>query len=178
VAEQATIARPYARAAFDYARAGNALPAWSRFLAVASQVATDSKVAPLIGSPKVTPAKLTELIMGVAGAEAPANAINFAQLLADNRRLNLLPYIVAQYEQMRAAAEGTADVALTSAVALTAEQQAKFSAALTKRLKRTVKLHCTVDPNLIGGAVVRAGDFVIDGSLRGRLEKLTTLMSN
>ncbi len=130
----------------------------------------------LIGSPKVTATQLAKLVMDVAGAQSPANAANFAQLLADNRRLNLLPHIAAQYEQMRADAESTADVTLTSAVALSAEQQARFTAALTKRLKRTVRLHCSVDPNLVGGAVIRAGDFVIDGSLKGRLEKLTNLM--
>lgn len=176
MAEKATIARPYARAAFDYARAGSALPVWSQFLATASAVATDPQVSDLIGSPKVTAAQLAKLVMDVAGAQSPANAANFAQLLADNRRLNLLPHIAAQYEQMRADAESTADVTLTSAVALSAEQQARFTAALTRRLKRTVRLHCSVDPTLVGGAVIRAGDFVIDGSLRGRLEKLTNLM--
>ncbi len=178
MAEKATIARPYARAAFDYARGDKDLPAWSQFLARASMVVVDPQVTGLIGSPKVTPIQLAKLVMDVVGAQAPANAANFAQLLADNRRLNLLPYIATQYEQMRADAESTADVTLTSAVALTADQQAKFTAALTKRLKRTVRLHCTVDPNLVGGAVVRAGDFVIDGSLKGRLEKLTNLMAS
>lgn len=176
MAEKATIARPYARAAFDYARAGNALPAWSAFLARASAVADDPQVSGLIGSPKVTPAQLAQLVMDVAGATAPANAGNFGRLLADNRRLNLLPAIAVQYEQMRADAESTADVTVTAAVPLTAEQQAKFTAALTKRLNRTVRLHCAVDPNLVGGALVRAGDFVIDGSLKGRLEKLTNIL--
>ena len=176
MAEKATIARPYARAAFDYARSGAALPVWSVFLARAAAVATDPQVSGLIGSPKVTPAQLAQLVLDVAGPATPANANNFAKLLADNRRLNLLPQIALQYEQMRADAESTADVTLISAVALSAEQQAKFTAALTRRLKRTVRLHCSVDPNLVGGAVVRAGDFVIDGSLRGRLEKLTNLM--
>jgi F-type H+-transporting ATPase subunit delta len=176
MAEQATIARPYARAAFDYARAGNALAAWSEFLARAATAVADPQVAGLIGSPKVTPAQIAKLLTDVAGA--PQNAGNFTQLLADNRRLALLPHIAAQFESMRADAESTADVTLTSAVALTADQQAKFTQALTKRLKRTVRLHCTVDPNLVGGAVIRAGDIVIDGSLKGRLEKLTTLMAN
>jgi F-type H+-transporting ATPase subunit delta len=176
MAEQATIARPYARAAFDYARAGNALAAWSEFLARAATAVADPQVAGLIGSPKVTPAQIAKLLTDVAGA--PQNAGNFTQLLADNRRLALLPHIATQFESMRADAESTADVTLTSAVALTADQQAKFTQALTKRLKRTVRLHCTVDPNLVGGAVIRAGDIVIDGSLKGRLEKLTTLMAN
>ena len=178
MAELATIARPYARAAFEYAQKAQARPAWSQFLGTAAAVVSDPQVAPLIGNPRVKPAQLSELICQVAGTAAPANAANFARLLADNNRLLLLPLIASQYEQMRADAEGTAEVQITSAIALNEQQQARFAAALTKKLKRTVRLHCTVDANLVGGAVVKAGDFVIDGSLKGRIEKLTQTMLN
>jgi F-type H+-transporting ATPase subunit delta len=178
MAELATIARPYARAAFEHAQTGAARPAWSQFLATASAAVSDARVVALVGSPRVKPEQLAEFITGLSGTAAPAGAANFVQLLAANGRLDLLPFIATQFEQLRADAEGTADVTITSAIALTAEQQAKFSAALTKRLKRSVRLHCAVDPTLIGGAVVRAGDFVIDGSLRERVRQLAGAMSN
>lgn len=171
MAENATIARPYARAAFDYARAGNGLAAWSGLLASASAAISDPRVAPLVGNPHVKASELVSFLLELAGANGEHER-NFVQLLADNRRLDLLPEIAAQYEAMRAEVENTVDVTVTSAQPLTAEQSAKLSAVLAKRLKRVVRLHAEVDPQLIGGAVVRAGDFVVDGSLRGRVERL------
>jgi F-type H+-transporting ATPase subunit delta len=176
MAENATIARPYARAAFDYARAGNGLAAWSGLLANASTAISDPRVEPLVGNPHVKASELVSFLLELAGARGESgngeHERNFVQLLADNRRLDLLPEISAQFEAMRAEVENTVDVTVTSAQPLTAEQSAKLSAALTKRLNRTVRLHAEVDPKLIGGAVVRAGDFVVDGSLRGRVERL------
>jgi len=99
------------------------------------------------------------------------------RLLADNGRLALLPQIAVQYAALRAEVENTVDVTVTSALPLTAEQTDKLTQALTRRLRRTVRLSSTVDPSLIGGAVVRAGDFVVDGSLRGRVERLGNIMA-
>jgi len=99
------------------------------------------------------------------------------RLLADNGRLVLLPQIAVQYAALRAEVENTVDVTVTSALPLTAEQTDKLTQALTRRLRRTVRLSSTVDPSLIGGAVVRAGDFVVDGSLRGRVERLGNTMA-
>ena len=111
---------------------------------------------------------------GVAGDE---KLQNFLHLLADNGRLALLPEISAQFAALRADVENTADVTVTSALPLTAEQSARLVAALQKRLGRTIRLHAEVDTALVGGAVVRAGDFVVDGSLRGRIERLGNLMA-
>jgi F-type H+-transporting ATPase subunit delta len=177
VADTATIARPYARAAFHYARGDNALAAWSDLLAKVSATLADERVERLIGNPHVRTPELVEFLLDVAGATANANARNFLRLLADNRRLGALPQIAAQYEVLRAEVENTVDVTVTSALPLSAEQSAKLSAALAKRLKRAVRLHAEIDPALIGGAVVRAGDFVVDGSLRGRVERLGTAMA-
>lgn len=182
MAELATVARPYARAAFEYALAGKSLPAWSSFLGAASQAVRDERVARLIGNPHVRTGELVELLVGVSLASDAAIAArehgrNFLQLLADNGRLHLLPQIATQFAAMRADHENTVDVELVSAVALSPEQQEKFAAALTKRLARTVRLHLSVDPSLLGGAVVRAGDFVIDGSLRGRVERLSSAIA-
>jgi F-type H+-transporting ATPase subunit delta len=177
VADNATIARPYARAAFDQARGDNALAAWGELLAKASATLADERVERLVGNPHVRTGELVDFLLDVAGATANANARNFLRLLAENRRLGALPQIAAQYEALRSEVENTVDVTVTSALPLTAEQSAKLSAALAKRLQRTVRLHAETDPTLIGGAIVRAGDFVVDGSLRGRVERLGTAMA-
>ena len=170
--EKVTIARPYAKAAFEYARQHQAFGRWSQLLARAAAVVTDKTVAPLLGNPKVTPADLVDLIGGVAGNSLDENGRNFLGTLAQNRRLALLPEIAAGYEILRAEVEGVVDVQITSAVALSDAQRERLGAALQKRLKREVRLHCAVDASLIGGAVVRAGDMVIDGSLKAGLERL------
>ncbi len=183
MAELITIARPYARAAFESASAAASLPAWSEFLARAAALVSDPGLAPLIGNPRVPPAQLIELLLELAGtqpaaaASAPAAHLleeqrNFLALLAHNRRLKLLPEIAAQYEVRRADAENIADVEVASARALTTEQSSSLKAALERRLGRAVRLHARVDPALLGGAVVHYGDFVVDGSLRRRVERM------
>jgi F-type H+-transporting ATPase subunit delta len=146
-------------------------------LARAGAAVTDERVASLIGNPHVLRADLVALVEEVAGAASDGKARNFIQLLAANNRLALLPQVAQQYEALRAGVENTVDVTVASAFPLTAEQSDKLAQALTRRLRRTVRLTATVDPSLIGGAVVRAGDFVIDGSLRGRVERLANTMA-
>jgi F-type H+-transporting ATPase subunit delta len=174
MAERATIARPYAKAAFEYARDANAFSRWSQGLGLAAQIVADSRVASLTKSPEWSAADLAGLITEVAGPALDAGLRNFVHVLAENHRLSLLPEIAAHYEVMRAAAENSIDVQVTSAVPLDAAQAAKLEQALSTRLKRKVRVQTSVDPTLLGGAVVRAGDLVIDGSLKGRLERLAT----
>jgi F-type H+-transporting ATPase subunit delta len=174
VAERATIARPYAKAAFEYAREANAFAAWSQGLRSAAQIVADPSVAPLTKSPQWPLANLVSLITDVAGAKLDAGMQNFVRVLAENHRLLLLPEIAAHYEELRAAVENTLDVEVISAVTLSDAQADKLKQALSARLKRTVRMQNSVDSTLLGGAVVRAGDLVIDGSLKGRLERLAT----
>ena len=172
MAERLTIARPYARAAFAEAQADGRLQAWSQALQVAAQVVRDPRVETLLGNPHVTPEELSQLLIGIAGEGLGAHGENFVRTLAANRRLAYLPEIATQFDTLKAAAQGVADVTVTSAAPLNATQQQRLAGALQKRLKRNVRLHCEVDPQLIGGAVLRAGDLVIDGSLRTRLERI------
>jgi F-type H+-transporting ATPase subunit delta len=167
-----TIARPYARAAFADAQAHTQLAAWSATLHAAAQVVQDPRVAPLLGNPRVTPAQLAQLVDGAAADALGEHGANFVRTLADNRRLAYLPQIAALFDELKDTAEGVADVTVTSAAALDEAQRSKLSAALEKRLKRKVRLHCELDPDLIGGAVLRAGDLVIDGSMRTRLNNI------
>ncbi|HKE94338.1 MAG TPA: F0F1 ATP synthase subunit delta [Povalibacter sp.] len=172
MAEKITVARPYAKAAFGYAREHNAFAAWSQLLSTASAVVSDERAAKLLSNPRVTPEQLVGLIADIAGATIDAQGRNFLDTLAQNRRLDLLPEIAAAYEVLRAEVENTADVQIVSAIPLTDAQRDRLAAALKKRMKRDVRLHCEVDASLIGGAIVRSGDIVIDGSLKARLERL------
>ena len=172
MADKLTVARPYARAAFAEARGEDRLAPWSQALKVAAQVVQDPRVASLLDNPRVTAAELAELVIGIAGPELGEHGENFVRTLAANHRLAYLPEISTRFDVLKDAAQGVADVTVTSAAALDEARQKKLTAALEKRLKRKVRLHCEVDPSLIGGAVLRAGDLVIDGSLSTRLERI------
>lgn len=172
MAEQATIARPYARAAFEYAHAHNALKQWSDALAIAAAVAADPNVVRLLNNPRVAPAQVVDLIADVSGNALDNASRNFVATLAANRRIALLPQIAAMYEAMRADVENRARVSVTSAAPLNEAQQQRLASALKKRLNREVQLDCSVDPELLGGAVIRCGDLVIDGSVKSRLAQL------
>ncbi|HVH84623.1 MAG TPA: F0F1 ATP synthase subunit delta [Steroidobacteraceae bacterium] len=172
MADRTTIARPYARAAFEEARALKRLEPWSQALHVGAAVVADPRVAALLGNPHVTPEELAQLVTGIAGPKLGAEGANFVRTLAANHRLAVLPEIAALFDTLKDAEQGVADVTVTSAAPLGTAQQKALSAALTRRLKRTVRLHCATDPALLGGAVVQSGDLVIDGSLRTRLERI------
>jgi F-type H+-transporting ATPase subunit delta len=172
MAERVTIARPYAKAVFAMARDAQRLPQWSQALAVAAAVSADARVRPLFGNPHVTPEQLVELISSVGGAQFDADARRFLAVLADNGRLGLLPEIAQLFEKMRAEHERVLDITLTSAVELSSEQRERFSAALRRRFARDVRLHTEVDTSLLGGAVLRADDLMIDGSVQGGLAQL------
>lgn len=174
MAEKATIARPYAKAAFEYARAANALALWSHGLALAAEVVADPRVAALTKDPHLTALDLVSLITEIEDPKPDPGIRNFVHVLAENRRLLLLPEIAAHFEALRSEVENTVDVEVVSAVVLDAAQKEKLSQVLSTRLKRQVRMQTSVDAALIGGAVVRAGDLVIDGSLKGRLERLAT----
>ncbi len=172
MADRLTIARPYARAAFEEARKNGGLAPWSQALQAAALVVKDPRVASLLDNPRVTPAELAQFVDEIAASPLGEHGANFVRTLADNHRLGLLPEIAELFDTLKDDAEGVVDVTVTSAAALDEGQRAKISAALARRLRRKVRLHCQTDPTLIGGAVLRAGDLVIDGSLRTRLERI------
>ena len=172
MAERITIARPYAKAVFQLAQGQQRLPQWSEVLRLAASIVADRRVKALLGNPGVSAAQLVDLVTGAGGDAFDEPAGNFIATLAANRRLGFLPEIAARYEQMRADAERTVDVIVTSAVELSAEQQTRYTEALARRLGRQVRLHCQIDATLLGGAVVRADDLVIDGSVRAGLSQL------
>jgi len=172
MADRLTIARPYARAAFAEARTEGRLGPWAETLRIGAQVVKDARVHALLGNPHVTPAELAQLVIDIAGPQLAAHGQNFLRTLAVNQRLGYLPEIATLFARLRDDAEGVADVTVSSAATLDANARDKLGAALERRLKRRVRLHCEIEPALIGGALLRTGDLVIDGSLRTRLERI------
>jgi len=178
MAELAAIARPYADAAFAVA-SGDAgrIDAWSAFLARGAAVVGDERVAQLLHNPRADKTRLLELVTEIActdaaGAAGDTHQRNLLKLLAANGRLPALPAIRSRFEQLRAADEGTVDAELVTAFAVEEEQRQAIAQSLSRKLGRRVRLSAREDAALIGGAIVRAGDLVIDASVRGQLSQL------
>lgn len=172
MATRTTLARPYAKAAFGYAREQGTLADWDAMLRTAAAIAEDARVSALLGDPRIAREQLAELFAEVGGEHFSQPFANFLRLLAHNRRLGVLADIAALFARHRAEAERTLDVDVVSAVPLSEEQRRRLSEALAKRFGREVSLHCDTDAAVLGGFVVRAGDTVIDGSLRGKLQRM------
>ncbi len=173
MAENSTIARPYAQAAFDIAKDKSNLSSWSDMLEIAAMVASDSNMAKAIDSPHIKDEDVVSLFLDVCGDKLNTEGQNFIRVLAENKRLNILSDIAVAYEQFRADAEGTLDAEVISAFPLSDAQQQNIVAGLKKRLGRDISLTSRVDETLIGGAIIRAGDMVIDGSVTRHLDDLT-----
>ncbi|GLR00016.1 F0F1 ATP synthase subunit delta [Dyella mobilis] len=175
-AQAITLARPYARAAFELAQAEGALGAWSQALAFAAEVAKDPRVAALTSDPRVKPDQLVALHLP-EGTQASSAFGSFLAQLADKRRMALLPEVGALFETYKREAESQLLVKVTSAMALDAAQTEQLKASLKRRFKREIELQTQVDPSLLGGVVIDAGSEVIDGSARGRLQRLATALT-
>lgn len=179
MAEVATIARPYAEAAFEVAAAKADFAGWSSALARLAGVAANADVARLLGDPKVTAAQLVDVFAAAAPGATDAGPLrNFIATLAENERLSLLPAIAQQFEQLRADREGYAEADVASAFALADAELAKVVASLERRFKRKIKPTVRVDQSLIGGVMIRVGDEVIDSSVRGRLAKMSAALQS
>lgn len=178
MAESITLARPYAKAAFEVAVADKALAEWSAMLGTLAAVAADAKVSSLLKNPSLTAEKQSDALLAICGDEVSDKGKTMVRLLADNSRLPLLPEIAQIFEVLKAAKEKSIDVELSTAFALSDVLLEQLTQALQKRLDRQVKLHTNIDQGLIGGAVIRAGDTVIDNSVRGKLNKLAESLSS
>lgn len=178
MAERTTIARPYAQAVFELAAREQRLAQWSEMLALLTAVASEPRMRLLIGNPRITQDQLTGLFLDICGDALSRPAQALVGLLVENRRLDLLPEISTLYETYRAEAEKIVRAEVTSAFPLSETQQADIAAALKRRLGREVHLSCATDDALIGGAVIRAGDLVIDGSVRGHLARLAGALAH
>ncbi len=178
MAELTTLARPYAKAAFAEAVENNALVEWSEMLSLAAQFAADTDFAKILVHPALTAQQQATALTDLCGDKLNQSGKNFLVILGENKRLTLLPEIVEAYEELKAAQEHAVEVTVTSAFELTDAQQETLSQALKKKLQCDVRLTGEVDQTLVGGVIIRAGDLVIDGSVRGKLAKLAEAMNS
>lgn len=178
MAELTTLARPYAKAAFAEAVESNALVLWSDMLSLAAQFAADKEFAKILVHPALTAQQQATALADLCGDKLNQSGKNFLTILGENKRLTLLPLIVEAFEELKAAQEHAIDVTVTSAFELTNAQQETLSQALKNKLQCDVRLTGSVDPLLVGGVIIRAGDLVIDGSVRGKLAKLAEAMNS
>jgi F-type H+-transporting ATPase subunit delta len=177
MSDKSTIARPYARAAFAAAEDRGSLATWSEALRTAAMIVTNPAVESLLGNPRMSAKQLADFVIDIVGGKLGTEWHELVLTLAQNRRLALLPQIATLFDELKDEKEGVVDVTVTAATDLNDQQQHTLAAALKRRLKREVRLHTRVDKALIGGAVIRAGDLVIDGSLRTRLERMAFELS-
>ena len=172
MAETATLARPYANAVFALAKSQDRLDKWARMLGLLAAAASTDEVRALVGAATLSAAVKARKLIDVAGDELDDRGRRFVHVLAENGRLDLLAEVARQYEVRKAEAERVLEVEIAAAVELTDEQRQAFAGALRERFDQPVEVTTAVDANLVGGAVIRAGDTVIDGSVRGRLTRL------
>ena len=172
MAEKTTIARPYAQAIFELAQGRRELPRWSEMLQLAAAVAGDARVSALAGNPRIAKDDLAKLLLSICGDKLNLDGQNLIRLLVENDRLDVLAEIAGLYEVYRAEAERTVEAQVISAFPVDEAQKQQLAAMLKKRLGREVSLSCETDKGLLGGAIIRAGDLVIDGSVTGQLAKL------
>lgn len=173
-----TLARPYAKAAFEYASAAGQEAGWASTLLLASTLVETAEVVQQLGNPSQNRQAKVEFLLQLCKPEASEDFANFLHLLGENGRLSLLPTINEQFTALVAEKNSAIEVEVQSAFELSAKQLKTLAAALSKRLDRTVQPKATVNPALIGGLFIRAGDLVIDGSVRGKLDKLAEALKS
>ncbi|RDE18826.1 F0F1 ATP synthase subunit delta [Motiliproteus coralliicola] len=178
MAELSTVARPYTKAAFASAIEQKSLDQWSEMLAVAAQAASDEQVAALLGNPALSAEQKAGLVLDVCADKLNEQGQNFIKLLAENKRLPVLPEISVLFDRFKAEQQKSVDVEVTSAYKLTKEQQTNLAQALGAKLDREVNITSSQDKSLIGGLIVRTDDLVIDGSVRGKLQKLAEALGS
>lgn len=178
MSSMATLARPYAKAAFELARDEQALSRWDDMLTLAGEMAAEESMAVLLESPHISSEEVVRIFTDTAGEVFDGRFRDFLSVLGGNGRLPLLPQISSLFSQLREEAEKRMSVKVVSAVPLDEDQTRRLKDALSRRMECEIELDNEIDIDVIGGAVVYAGDQVIDGSLRGKLEKLSVSIAN
>ena len=177
MAEKTTIARPYALAIFESAKEKGQMAKVAEALKIAAVAISDPKLASMIGNPNVDDDKIVALLIEVCGDHASDEVKNFFKLLSEFNRLDVLAEIADLFESYRAEEESTVEAEVISAAKLSEAQKREITNSLKKRLGREVTLQCSIDKSLLGGAIIRAGDLVIDGSITSQLNKLGQTLS-
>lgn len=177
MSEFVTVARPYAKAAFDFAVQLQSVDRWQNMLAFAAEVTKNEQMEELL-SCALAPETLADSFIAICGEQLDANGQNLIRVMADNGRLKALPDVLEQFAHLRALREAIAEVQVTSAAELSHEQLANITTAMEKRLSGKVKLNCKIDKSVMAGVIIQSGDMVLDGSVRGRLERLADILQS
>ncbi len=176
MADNASTARPYAKALFELAQESASFDGWSDAMAKISAIVGDEAFSGLVNDPRIEGARIADLLIELSQDVLPTGGANFINLLVQNDRLEAVHDIEQQFSEMVAKAQASVNAEVITAMALSETQKASLETALEQRLGLKVSLQETVDPSLVGGAIVKAGDLVIDGSAKGRIEKLTSAL--
>lgn len=177
MADLITIARPYAKAAFDFAVERNSIEAWQKMLVLTSEVSKDEQIKSILTS-DMKPDSIAKLFIDICKDVLNEYRENFIKVMAENKRLALLPEVFVLFQQYSLERASAADVEVISATELTQEQINKISTAVEQRLSRKVNLKCHIDKSIISGFIIRTGDMVIDSSIRGRLNRLSDALQS
>ena len=178
MAELTTLARPYAKAAFEYAKAANKLQQWLEALEISAAAADQDQIKKALGASGLSAEQKASVFVQVCGEKMDENIKNFIRTLASNKRLALLPFIKEQFANLKAQQEKTIDVEVTAAYELPVDLINKLAQSLSAKLDRNINVQSSVDKSLLGGAIIHTGDMVIDGSVRGRLAKLAEALKS
>jgi F-type H+-transporting ATPase subunit delta len=186
VADNNTVARPYAEAIFEVAQENGLLDELSGSFGVAKALMANGEVEAFLAHPALNDDERLKFLQDLFGKAAGSSSVfaggsqhgtNFLKLLIENDRVGALPEMAEQFEALKAKVENSVDAVITSATPLSSQRQNEIATSLSEKLGRDVKVSTEIDENLIGGAVIRAGDVVIDGSLRARLEGLANALT-
>lgn len=178
MAEEITIARPYAEAIFKLAKEKNALATWSEMLKAISEVTSVEQIQALVANPSISADKLLEIILEICGNELNNEGKNLVALLIENNRIEVLPQLSGLYEQLKAQYEGMLEANIDSAYAISDKQLEKLVSVLESKFKCKIKAKVNIDPELIGGVKIVIGDEVIDSSVRGKLETMSVALKS
>lgn len=176
--EPITLARPYARAAFQFAVDNGAVDSWYEALVTVAAVVAEPSVAKVLDDPATTASQRAQTVATVLGDDLPTGVTQFVSVMAENHRLTLATEVATLFAELRSALDAAANVTVTSAFDVADATIEQLAASLTTKLGKTVEITVETDASLIGGAIIRAGDMVIDGSVRGRLHKLATALKS
>jgi len=177
MADYTTVARPYARAVYQQAIETSSVDGWNDALAVMASIINDAEMSSLLDNPKNSNEQQAELMLKVIGDKLDAQQQNLIKLMAENGRLKALPEVAVQFEVYRAEAEGKVDAEVRSAFPLSSEQEESITKTLKAKLGREVTITTTIDESLIGGVIIKAGDTIIDGSMKSQLDSLALTLS-
>jgi len=178
MAELATVARPYAEAAFKIASEQNALPVWGEMLKFSAALMADKAMQDAMDNPKLGAAEKESLFLSVAGDKLDTTGRSFIKALVEADRITLLPQIQTMFSNLKDAAEGVAKAEIVSAIALTDAQVADLKTVLEKRFGKKIETTVSIDPSLIGVARIVVGDQVVDGSIAGKLKAMATQLKS